>query len=86
MLIVKILSGALTKAMLDVDTRSWELLPKQVQVARLDIPEDRKLLLSFPSGAWQQDITLGEGDVMAVWVKSTSSWQAAPLATQFKFK
>ena len=79
-------TAGLSYAMIEADTRSWELLPKQIHVARLDIPEDRKLTLSFPNGTWRQDITLGAGDVMAVWVKSTSPWQAAPLATQFKFK
>ena len=79
-------TAALSYVMIEADTRSWELLPKQVQVAQLDIPENRMLHLSFPSGSWSETLTLDEGDVMAVWVKSTSSWQAAPLATQFKFK
>ena len=79
-------TAGLSYAMIEADTRSWELLPKQIHVARLDIPEDRTLTLSFPNGTWRQDITLGAGDVMAVWVKSTSPWQAAPLATQFKFR
>ena len=78
-------TAGLSYAMIEADTRSWELLPKQIHVARLDIPEDRTLTLSFPTG-WRQNITLSEGDVMAVWVKSTSPWQAAPLATQFKFR
>ena len=72
------------------DTRSWDLLPKQVQVAMLDIPADRKLALSFPAnagkGGWKGSVTLGQGDVMAVWVKSVGRSQAAPLVTQFKFK
>ena len=77
-------AAGLSYAMIGADTHSWELLPKQIHVARLDIPDDRKLTLSFPG--WRQDVTLDAGDVMAVWVKSTSPWQAAPLATQFKFK
>ena len=72
--------------MVGADERSWELLPKQVHVARVDIPEDRKITLLFPRGTWRQDVTLGAGDVMAVWVKSTSPWQLAPVATQFRLK
>ncbi|MCL1887699.1 MAG: hypothetical protein FWF96_02365, partial [Kiritimatiellaeota bacterium] len=79
-------TAALDYILLDSDTRSWELLPKEVQVARLDIPQDRALTLSFPNGAWRETLTLGAGDVMAVWVKSTSPWQPAPVATQFRFK
>ena len=81
-----LVAGLLSYAMINADERSWELLPKQVHVARLDIPENREITLSFPDGTWRQDITLGAGDVMAVWVKSTSPWQGAPLATQFKLK
>jgi len=84
--LAKVASAALCSAMIGAETRSWELLPKRVLVTRLDIPGDRKLTLSFPDGTWRQDITLGAGDVMAVWVKSTSPWQPAPVVTQFKFK
>ena len=79
-------TAALSYAMTEADTRSWELLPKQVQVARFDIPADRELTLSLPNSAWRETLTLGDGDVLGVWVKSTSPRQPAPLATPFRFK
>ena len=78
-------TAGLSYAMIDADTRSWELLPKQFQLARLDIPEDRKIMLSFPNG-WREEVTLGAGNVMVVIVKSTGTQQAQPLVSQFKLK
>ena len=78
-------TAVLSAAMTEADTRSWELLPKEIQVARIDIPPDRKLSL-LPAGGQTQKITLNEGNVMIVWVKSTGPQQLTPAVTQFKLK
>lgn len=68
------------------DTRSWELLPKYVQVARVHRPADGNLRLSYPNGRWSDNVPLIEGDLTVVWVKSTSSTQLTPTIHQFKLK
>lgn len=79
-------TAGLSYVMTDADVRSWELLPKQFQLARMDIPEDRKISLAFPDGGWQKDVTLDAGSVMVVLVKSTGTQQVEPLVSQFKLK
>ena len=62
------------------------LQPANVQVARLDMPPDRKLTLAFPNGKWKQDITVIPGEVVVVWVKSAHDRQPGPRVSQFRFK
>ena len=81
-----ITTAAISYASTSTDIRSWELLPKQFQLARITIPQDRKIGLSFPSGSWHNDLTLQDGEVIVVLVKSTGSMQAEPVVSQFKLK
>jgi hypothetical protein len=67
------------------DTRSWQTLPKEIQIARMDMPKDRTLRMATPDGMWMQDVTLIPGDVVVIYVKSPLS--AATLSVnQFKLK
>jgi hypothetical protein len=60
-------------------------LPKEIQLARLEMPKDRIVQLSTPDGLWRQDVTLIPGDVVVLYVKSPLS--AATLSIhQFKLK
>ncbi len=74
----------LSSAMIEADIRSWELLPKQFQLTRLDIPADRCLELSFPTQSWEKKVTVVEGNVIVLLVKSTGPSQSEPLILQFK--
>ena len=66
------------------DTRSWETLPKECQVAQVMTPADRKLVLSTP-GTAPVDVTVADGTVNVVYVKSVVA--NSPLnVSQFKLK
>lgn len=66
------------------DTRSWSMLPKEFQVARIPTPADRRLVLSTP-GTAPMDVTIADGIVNVVYVKSINA--NAPLTvSQFKLK
>ncbi len=66
------------------DTRSWTTLPKEFQVARVPTPADRKLVLTTPGNS-PVDVTVADGTVNVVYVKSVSA--NSPLTiTQFKLK
>lgn len=81
-----IVAGAASAGRTFCDTRSWEILPKLVQVTRVDRPADGSLKLAYPSGGWSGTVPLIEGDLTVVWVKSTSATQINPAIHQFKLK
>jgi len=81
-----IAAGVASAARTFCDTRSWELLPKYVQVARVNRPADNTLKLSYPNDRWSGNVPLVEGDLTVVWVKSTSTAQPTPTIHQFKLK
>jgi len=60
------------------------LQPSNIQVARIDMPPDRKLTLSFPNGKWEKEITVIHGNVTVVWVKSANDKQPEPCVSQFR--
>jgi hypothetical protein len=57
-------------AMNVADTRTWNTLPKEFQICKTQIPANRKLVLTVPGSGWRQELTLGEGRVVVVWVKA----------------
>lgn len=59
------------------DLRTWQTLPKQIQVARVVTPADRQLHLSLSNGTQMPTISILPGTVNVVFVKSTSN--ASPL-------
>lgn len=76
---------AIAQAALNIaDTRSWETLPKEFQVARFETPEDHTLVLSTGGGA-QSTVNLMDGQVNVVYVKSVTA--TSPLSiSQFKLR
>ncbi|MCL1857579.1 MAG: hypothetical protein FWF84_08110, partial [Kiritimatiellaeota bacterium] len=62
------------------DTRSWQTLPKEFQVARLDIPSDRTLSLVSPNGTGQQSVKLMDGEVVVVYAKCISQFHDMTVA------
>jgi len=55
------------------DTRSWQTLPKEFQVCRLDMPASREITLSSPHRHWQQAVQLIPGNTVVVYVKAIQS-------------
>lgn len=66
------------------DERTWTTLPKEIQVARLPTPADRKIELTTPNGM-KSSVVVGEGTLNVVYVKSISN-STPLLVSQFKLK
>lgn len=83
-LFIRMATAAGQAAMNIADTRSWTTLPKEFQVACVPTPPDRKLTLTA-SGRGPVELTLGEGTVNVVYVRSVTA--TGPLMiNQFKLK
>jgi len=65
------------------DTRSWQTLPKEFQVCRMDMPADRRLALSV--SGWEQPVTLIPGEIVVVYAKAVSDLRTMQVS-QFKLK
>jgi hypothetical protein len=67
------------------DLRTWTTLPKEFQVCRVPTPPDRKIELQTPGGAQKVTVSLDEGTMNLVYVKSMSA--GGPLfVSQMKLK
>ena len=82
--ISRISTGLAQAAMNIADTRSWTTLPKEFQVACVPTPADRKFTLTT-SGRSPAELTLGEGTVNVVYVRSVNT-TGPLLINQFKLK
>lgn len=65
------------------DTRSWQTLPKEFQICRVDMPADRQLALSV--SGWEQQITVIPGEIVVVYAKSVNDLRTMNIS-QFKLK
>ena len=83
-LAARIVTAAGQAAMNIADTRSWTTLPREFQVACVPTPTDRKLTLTV-SGRGPVELTLGEGTVNVVYVRSVTA-TGPLLINQFKLK
>lgn len=52
------------------DTRTWTTLPKEFQFCRIQTPADRKIELSTADGLHRTTVTVGDGLINLVYVKS----------------
>jgi hypothetical protein len=67
------------------DERTWTTLPKQFQVCHFPTPPDRKIELETPGGRQRIQMTIGDGTINLIYVKSINA--AGPLlVTQMKLK
>lgn len=83
-LFMKIATAATQAAMNIADLRTWTTLPKEFQVCRVATPADRKLSVGAANGQ-KSEVTIGEGTVNVVWVKSVTA--SSPMQiSQFKLK
>ena len=82
---LKIIGVLYNAIMNQADKRAWVTLPKEFQVCRLPTPADRKIKLAAPNSAQETEVTVDEGTINVVWVKSIN--QNTPLiVSQFKLK
>ena len=67
------------------DERTWTTLPKQFQVCHFPTPPDRKIELKTPDRRQTIQVTIGDGTINLIYVKSINA--ASPLlVTQMKLK
>lgn len=67
------------------DERTWTTLPKQFQFCRIPTPADRKIELVLPGGLQKIPVTIGDGTINLVYVKSINTTSPF-LVTQIKLK
>jgi hypothetical protein len=67
------------------DERTWTTLPKQFQVCRIPTPPDRKIELKTPGGGQRIPVTIEDGTINIVYVKSITATSPL-LVTQMKLK
>lgn len=67
------------------DTRTWTTLPKEFQACRLPTPPDRKIVLETPGGFQKIPVTIEDGTINIVYVKSITATSPL-LVSQMKLK
>jgi hypothetical protein len=67
------------------DTRTWTTLPKEFQVCRIPMPPDRKIELETPGGGQKTSVTIADGTINIVYVKSINPGTPL-LVTQMNLK
>jgi len=83
---VTLIAGAIYQAATNqADLRTWTSLPKEFQFCRFPTPADRKIELEPPFSGYKLPVTLNDGLINVVWVKSVN--RGSPLlVNQFKLK
>ena len=67
------------------DERTWTTLPKQFQVCHFPTPPDRKIELKTPGERQNMPVTIGDGIINLIYVKSINA-NSPLLVTQIKLK
>jgi hypothetical protein len=67
------------------DERTWTTLPKQFQVCHFPTPPDRRIELKTPGERQNMPVTIGEGTINLVYVKSINA-NSPLLVSQMKLK
>ena len=67
------------------DERTWTTLPKQFQVCHFPTPPDRKIELKTPDQRQTIQVTIGDGTINLIYVKSINATSPL-LVTQMKLK
>lgn len=80
------LANAVKDAAVNIaDERTWTTLPKEFEFCRVPTPPDRKIDIAALDGSQKQTVTIGDGTVNIIYVKSINS--VTPLlVTQMKLK
>ena len=67
------------------DERTWTTLPKKFEYCRIPTPADRKIELGLPGGLQKIPVTIGDGTLNLIYVKSITTTSPL-LVTQIKLK
>jgi len=67
------------------DERTWTTLPKEFQACHLPTPPDRRIELATPDGREKIPVTIGDGTINLIYVKSITA-TGPLLVTQMKLK
>ena len=67
------------------DERTWTTLPKQFQVCQFPTPPDRKIELETPGSGQTLPVTIGDGTINLIYVKSINA-NSPLLVSQMKLK
>lgn len=84
-LFVQLATAGYQAAVNIADTRTWTTLPKEFQVCRFPTPPDRKITLETPGGMQTIPVTIQDGTINIVYVKSISATTPL-LVSQMKLK
>ena len=84
-LVSQIATAGYQMAVNTADTRTWTTLPKEFQLCRLPTPPDRKLELEPAGGGQKIPVTIADGTINIVYVKSITATSPL-LVTQMKLK
>ena len=81
-----LIAGAIYQvAMNQADLRTWTTLPKEFHFCRFPTPDDRKIELEPPFSGYKLPVSVNDGLINVVWVKSLN--RGSPLlVSQFKLK
>jgi uncharacterized protein len=80
------ISTAIYQAAVNIaDERTWTTLPKQFQVCHFPTPADRKIELEMPGQRQRIPVTINDGTINLIYVKSISATSPL-LVTQMKLK
>lgn len=72
--IAVLIAGAIYQAVMNqADLRTWTTLPNEFQFCRFTTPSDRKVELMSPYSGQKTSVTINEGIVNIVWVKSVNN-------------
>jgi hypothetical protein len=84
--IIAMISTGIYQAAVNIaDERTWTTLPKEFQVCRFPTPPDRKIVLETPNGTQKIPVTIEDGTINIVYVRSITATNAL-LVTQMKLK
>jgi hypothetical protein len=80
------ISTAVYQAAVNIaDERTWTTLPKEFQACHIPTPPDRKIELEAPGGGQRIPVTIVDGTINLVYVKSITA-NSPLLVTQMKLK
>jgi uncharacterized protein len=85
--LVALISTVIYQASVNIaDLRTWTTLPKEFQVCSFPTPADRNIVLELPVGVKKIPVTIGDGTINIVYVKSITAATNQLLVTQIKLK
>ncbi len=84
--LMTLIAGSIYRVVMNqADLRVWITLPKEIQFCHFPTPADRKIELWSPFSGYKLPVSLNDGLVNVIWVKSVNR-DSPLLVSQFKLK